>query len=169
MSNIKKRTVCIIFIFILWLAIIFTFSAMNANSSSNLIDIAINVVAHLREKSLFLDNLFIKLTEKYSLFYVVRKMAHMFVFCTLDIIAFFLFKHFGFSWFKSAIFSIGCVFIYACSDEFHQLFVSGRSAQISDVMIDTFGGLIGLSISLILFSLKTAVKKILLNFKKINK
>lgn len=169
MGNIKKRTICIIFIFISWLAVIFAFSAMNANSSSSLTDIAINVVSHFREKSLFLDNLFIKLTEKHSLFFVIRKMAHMFVFCTLEIIAFFLFKHFGFSWFKSAIFSIGCVFIYACTDEFHQLFVSGRSAQVSDVMIDTFGGLIGLSISLILLSFKTMVKNILLSLKKINK
>ncbi|MCD7981111.1 MAG: VanZ family protein [Clostridiales bacterium] len=40
------------------------------------------------------------------------------------------------------------VFLYACSDEFHQLFVDGRSGQFTDVMIDCSASLI-LSIILI--------------------
>jgi VanZ family protein len=38
---------------------------------------------------------------------------------------------------------IGCVLVYAASDEFHQLFVAGRSSEFSDVLVDTLGGLIG--------------------------
>ena len=34
-------------------------------------------------------------------------------------------------------------FLYACTDEFHQLFVVGRTGQFSDVMIDTFGATVG--------------------------
>lgn len=34
-------------------------------------------------------------------------------------------------------------FLYACSDEYHQTFVSGRSGELKDVMIDTTGVLIG--------------------------
>jgi VanZ family protein len=34
------------------------------------------------------------------------------------------------------------VFCYAATDEFHQLFVDGRSGQFTDVLIDTAGGLI---------------------------
>jgi VanZ family protein len=33
---------------------------------------------------------------------------------------------------------------YACTDEFHQLFVAGRAGQVRDVLIDTAGALIGL-------------------------
>ncbi len=33
--------------------------------------------------------------------------------------------------------------MYGASDEFHQLFVSGRSASIRDVMIDTVGAVLG--------------------------
>ena len=33
-----------------------------------------------------------------------------------------------------------CVFLYAASDEFHQIFVPTRTAQVSDVFIDTAGG-----------------------------
>jgi len=41
---------------------------------------------------------------------------------------------------KSAIL-IG--FIYACSDEIHQLFSEGRSAEITDIIIDTLGVALG--------------------------
>ena len=36
--------------------------------------------------------------------------------------------------------------VYASSDEIHQRFVSGRSGQITDVMIDSFGVLFGILI-----------------------
>ncbi|HZF02683.1 MAG TPA: VanZ family protein [Methylomirabilota bacterium] len=36
------------------------------------------------------------------------------------------------------------VFIYAATDEFHQIFVPGRTPLMSDVFIDTTGGAIGL-------------------------
>lgn len=36
------------------------------------------------------------------------------------------------------------VFIYACSDEFHQSFVPNRTPLITDVFIDTAGGALGL-------------------------
>lgn len=36
------------------------------------------------------------------------------------------------------------VFLYAASDEFHQIFVPTRTALVSDVFIDTAGGAIGL-------------------------
>ena len=32
------------------------------------------------------------------------------------------------------------VFLYACTDEFHQLFIEGRSGRFRDVLIDTAGG-----------------------------
>ena len=38
---------------------------------------------------------------------------------------------------------VGVCALYACSDEVHQLFVSGRSGQISDVCVDTAGAAVG--------------------------
>ncbi len=35
---------------------------------------------------------------------------------------------------------------FACSDEFHQVFVDGRSAQIFDVCVDAAGALLGLAL-----------------------
>jgi len=42
--------------------------------------------------------------------------------------------------------TIALVFTYAASDEFHQVFVPGRTALVSDVLIDTSGGLLGLTL-----------------------
>jgi VanZ family protein len=41
-----------------------------------------------------------------------------------------------------------CV-LYAATDEFHQSFVPGRSAQVKDVGIDALGALVGLLLALI--------------------
>lgn len=44
--------------------------------------------------------------------------------------------------------------LYAATDEFHQLFVAGRSGQVTDVMIDGAGALIGIGIVFILKKMK---------------
>ncbi len=42
--------------------------------------------------------------------------------------------------------------LYSCSDEMHQLFIAGRSGQITDILLDTSGVIFGvLLISFILF------------------
>ena len=40
--------------------------------------------------------------------------------------------------------ALAVVFLYAASDEFHQIFVPTRTPLVSDVMIDTLGGATGL-------------------------
>ena len=45
---------------------------------------------------------------------------------------------------KAIIIAFLCTFLYACSDEFHQLFIPGRSGEFRDVMIDSTGGIIGI-------------------------
>ena len=44
---------------------------------------------------------------------------------------------------KLFIFALSICFIYACTDEYHQTFVSGRTGQFTDSLIDTFGGTLG--------------------------
>mgnify|MGYP003309055667 FL=1 len=41
------------------------------------------------------------------------------------------------------LYSIIICFIYACTDEIHQLYVVGRTGQFIDVLIDTIGALLG--------------------------
>ena len=42
---------------------------------------------------------------------------------------------------------------YAATDEFHQLFVPGRSGQMTDVMIDSVGCLIGCLVTCLILHL----------------
>ena len=44
---------------------------------------------------------------------------------------------------KVKVYLILFVFLYACSDEFHQYFIPGRSMAFKDVLIDTSGGILG--------------------------
>jgi len=44
---------------------------------------------------------------------------------------------------KRLVFSVLPAVIYSVSDEFHQLFVPNRTGQISDIIIDSSGALIG--------------------------
>ena len=65
---------------------------------------------------------------------------------TLDLIKY--------SLFMSILFS----FLYACTDEFHQIFVPGRSAQFRDVLIDTLGASFGATITYLIIKLFTKIK-----------
>ena len=47
---------------------------------------------------------------------------------------------------REAGLALGFVFCYASSDEFHQIFVPTRTACFTDVLIDTSGGAIGLTL-----------------------
>jgi len=47
------------------------------------------------------------------------------------------------TWREAAIAAL-IVFLYASTDEFHQIFVPTRTALVSDVFIDTAGGIVGI-------------------------
>lgn len=44
---------------------------------------------------------------------------------------------------RLALMAIGITVLYAATDEFHQIFVPGRSGEIRDVLIDSIGACIG--------------------------
>jgi len=45
---------------------------------------------------------------------------------------------------RAARWALLAIFLYACTDEIHQLFVPGRGAAFHDVLLDTLGGAFGL-------------------------
>lgn len=72
----------------------------------------------------------------------VRKCAHITEFSVLHVSILFGLWQWGFSgkkWLRTAL--MATVF-YACTDEFHQIFVPGRAGMIQDVMIDSIGAVI---------------------------
>ena len=87
-----------------------------------------------------------KLTDKEKEFYidkyvvVVRKTAHFTIYFLLGLFFCSFLKEFDLNNKKLILYTVIFVFLYACSDEIHQLFISGRSGEILDVLIDTLGG-----------------------------
>ena len=54
--------------------------------------------------------------------------------------------------------SIFLSFLYACTDELHQIFVPGRSAQFRDILIDTLGASFGATIIYLIIKLFAKIK-----------
>ena len=83
--------------------------------------------------------------------FVVRKLAHFSIYAILgiNILGFVnTYKNFKF---KSQIeITLFSCFLYAVSDEFHQMFSGGRTASPKDVCIDTLGVLFGIGIFLLI-------------------
>lgn len=75
---------------------------------------------------------------------IIRKMAHMGEYALLAFTFIYGFSKNKLILQKILLFSLSSTFLYACSDEFHQLFIAGRSGQLVDVMIDTMGGVIAI-------------------------
>ncbi len=70
---------------------------------------------------------------------VVRKLAHMTEYFALAIAVAFPLYVYGLHWlplmFVAGLFCVA----FACTDEYHQSFVSGRGSTVRDVLIDSFG------------------------------
>jgi len=73
--------------------------------------------------------------------HIIRKTAHYFLYFVLGILVFSCFLEYGWNIQKIFLFTIAFCFLYAFFDEFHQLFISGRSGQLQDVFLDTFGSI----------------------------
>lgn len=71
--------------------------------------------------------------------HIVRKLAHFTIYAMLGFNTFYMYKNYGVKHY--ALYALVTCILYACSDEWHQSFVSGRSPQITDIGIDTCGAL----------------------------
>ena len=131
---------------VLWMALIFSFSNQKDVESSNVSDSFIDRTV-VKIYKIFNENITKEkeneIIEKYT--YPIRKFAHYTLYFILGILSFLVVKDYSINK-KLIIYSLLICFLYACSDEFHQLFIIGRSARVLDVMIDTFGSLCGISI-----------------------
>lgn len=76
--------------------------------------------------------------------FLVRKTAHFTIYLVLGLCMNGTLREWGIhSRSRRAFLSVLLCFLYACSDEWHQTFVSGRAGQIRDVLLDTAGSLTG--------------------------
>lgn len=78
--------------------------------------------------------------------FLLKKSAHLIEYAILGILMFRALLDIKIERKKALIISIIFASIYGMTDEFHQLFIAGRTSTIRDVIIDTIGATIGVSI-----------------------
>ena len=75
---------------------------------------------------------------------VIRKLAHFSIYMVVGILMMLLMNTYKIKQFDRIAISLITGIVYASSDEIHQFFIPGRSAMITDVMIDTLGVAVGI-------------------------
>lgn len=122
---------------VVWMAVIFIFSAMpDTQSSQSSLSVLKIVVRILSLLNIHIDTDF--------LHFLVRKTAHGTEYFILTLLCIRAFRNTGLSIVKSIIYGFVLSVGYAATDEFHQLFVPGRGGKVTDVGIDSIGGCVGL-------------------------
>lgn len=128
-------------VLILWMIVIFSFSSADANKSTGTSDKVITTMIEIKDKITNNEtpNNEKEIIVKNSSFYI-RKIAHITEYLILGFLTFNLLKQYSVT---NIYYAIGLSILYSCTDEFHQLFINGRSGSIRDVLIDSIGILIG--------------------------
>lgn len=89
---------------------------------------------------------------------LIRTIAHCLEFMGLSVL---LFNAVYVTWFLKLtpiIAFLGTTF-YATTDEIHQIFVPGRAFQMSDILVDSTGALIGVTASFVILKIILSIKK----------
>ncbi len=151
-TDIKRRNIIIRTItFMLTIATcitIFKFSSEDSGKSTGTSDFVIECIINSNPFTKDLDSAE-KESIKENIKMPIRKLAHFSIYTVLGITTMCHMSTYSIVRYKR----IGCSLIigmlYAISDEIHQLFVPGRSGQMTDVLIDTIGVLFGICIVLL--------------------
>lgn len=151
---IEIRKVVISWILVvLWAGAIFFMSNMDTNESNDKSKKTINEII---EKAVETTNNW-GITDKHpsnnkmkqvidKLNKPLRKVAHASEYLILTILLIVALTNSGINGKKTFIIAILICFLYACTDEYHQTFIKGRTGQFTDTLIDTLGGIVGCSI-----------------------
>lgn len=145
MKKYGKKRILFAVLVIVWMIIIFCFSNENGDTSQGTSDIITNVIININQG---LEK------NRENISFCVRKLAHFSIYFFGGILLFEFYSTFDVT--KKRIFGMSALtgMCYACFDEFHQLFISGRSGQFKDVCIDSAGIIVALIIMIIIAKMK---------------
>jgi len=144
----RQRKIFWWILLIIWMVLIFLFSAQTAVKSDALSAGLVSKIVHI-----FIPR-YDMLSDADKLVYinhwnnVFRKSAHVFIYIVFSLLLISTLKQYRLK--KKYLLTLLVCLFYAITDEWHQLFVAGRGPALSDVAIDLMGILIGL----IIFSIK---------------
>lgn len=151
--KVKKRLrIIAILTTLIWMIVIFRFSMDTGTSSHELSDMCVQIF----NKAIYSftgKDLRISISpEHYSMIELFfRKLAHMSIYFVLSINVMIVLFTFDMKMSSRMFISAFFCFAYACTDEFHQMFVDGRGASFVDCLIDTSGALLGIVAALIIY------------------
>ena len=143
-----KTTILRIILLILilcWMYIVFGFSNAGGEESTSL---------STKVAKIFVKNeMYLEFVEN-----IIRKVAHLTEYAFGGVLVYSFFLTYNLKPKTQFIFAWLFVFIYAITDEIHQLFVPGRSGRIIDVYIDSLGALLGICGLLFVIKLSKTIK-----------
>ena len=147
MNKILLNTIRVILITIIILIcnIIFGFSNQDGTQSKGVSGKVARILIEIQPRYKEIDEIKKEeLIEKYQKF--VSKGAHFSIYAVLGMSITGLMCTYKLTNKKRIYISLIFGILYACSDEIHQIFIEGRSAQVTDVLIDTLGIIFGIII-----------------------
>ena len=147
----KRNILRIIFLILIIInsSIIFGFYSQNGEKSSNLSRAVITKIADILNVKEENKKVFLEIGEK-----IIRKLAHFSIYTLLGIWSISFLYTFNIKLKYQIIITSIWGFLYAVTDEFHQMFSNGRHASIDDVVIDTIGVIFGLLLVLLIFKIR---------------
>lgn len=157
------KKVMLILMCCLCVAFIFFNSSKTGVKSNNISEgIVTRVVTMLKESDYLDSNIIDRIKQegitKTDLNVLVRKSAHAFEFFLLAVIIFITINFAKINKVESFIYPLFVVLLFAVFDELFQKYVQGRTSSLIDVLIDFSGGIIGTTISNIVFVLGSKLK-----------
>ena len=157
---LKYKDKVLIILAIIWMGVIFMFSAQvsdESKSSSNKVTSAVvNTVISIKKENISEEKRQ-KIIEDKT--FIVRKTAHFTEYFILGLILILYLQTKEKLTTKYIILAIIFCVLYATSDEIHQLFVDGRSCKIIDILIDTCGSSLAILGFTSIYKLTTNLKK----------
>lgn len=151
-TDIKKENIIIRMItFMLTVTIcitIFKFSSEDSGKSTDTSGFVIDFIININPFTKNLNTIQ-KEEIKENIKMPIRKLAHFSIYTALGMAIMCYISTYTINKYKKIGGSLSIGVLYAISDEIHQLFVPGRSGQVTDVFIDAIGVLFGIGIVLL--------------------
>lgn len=138
--------------------VIFKFSSEDSGESTSTSDLVINYIININPFTKHLD-IVQKEEIKEQMKLPIRKLAHFSIYTLLGISVMCHISTYKINKYKKITISLLIGMMYAISDEIHQLFIPGRSGQVTDVLIDSIGFLFGISVILLMQKILMKCKK----------
>lgn len=130
LNLLQKNKILYFILPLLWMLVIFAFSHQPATISDT-------------QSGVFVEQLqaWLPAADSGFLTFIVRKSAHIFAYFVLGVLVLRALQQTDLA--RPMLWAVVICAIYAATDEFHQLFVPGRSGEVRDILIDTVAATVG--------------------------